>query len=730
VGQALESPLAVLWLLDEKTGLLCWAQDWAPGEDLDDLRRVGRRLTLAPGVGLPGIVLQANEPAVIADIAADPNFPRAEMLAAAGMRSVVAAPLISPDGVVGVVEFFFGDGAETPGPRHLDAATMGGRQLAGYLGRLRVEDLLRASEESSASIVQAALDCIITMDHRGRVLDFNPAAEQTFGYEREAVVGKRLADLIVPEPLRAAHEQALGRYVEDRVPRILGQRLELDGMRADGSTFPVELTVTRLGSREPPVFVGFLRDITARREAEAEQSRLLRAALLARAQAEAAEVRTDDARREAEAARAEAERARERTAFLARAGREMAEGSMDWEATLGAVVSSAVPTIADWATLTVADPSGRLRVVAATHVDSELVDVVWEAAQRFPPRRDAAAGPGHVIRTGELEVMTDMTPGTLRSLVEDDEHLSLLQRLDVRHSVVAPLKTPAGVIGALRFVLGDSRGFAGDDIVLITSLAARAALHIQNARLYTELSHIAKTLQASLRPRPLPDIPGVELAARFSPAGDQNEVGGDFYDVFRSGDGVWTAIVGDVSGKGAEAAAITALARHTLRTASMLHDDPAANLAVLNRALNDDSPVVKFCTAFYARVCPGPDGIDLRFANGGHPSPLLLRADGTVESVDSGRGPLVGGIPDARFQEATLTLRPGDLLLIYTDGVTEVRPSDVQYGERELRATLAANAGKPAEEVVAAVQRHALEIQAGEQRDDIALLAIRATVTG
>jgi sigma-B regulation protein RsbU (phosphoserine phosphatase) len=354
---------------------------------------------------------------------------------------------------------------------------------------------------------------------------------------------------------------------------------------------------------------------------------------------------------------------------------------------------------------------------------------VWDIAQRFPPRRDATSGPASVIRTGQLEVMADLTPETLASLTEDEEHLALLQRLDLGHSVVAPLKTPAGVIGALRFVVGDGRRFSGDDVDLILSLAGRAALHIQNARLYAERSHIAATLQASLRPRPLPDIPGAELAARFSPAGDQNEVGGDFYDVFRSGDGVWTAIVGDVSGKGAEAAAITALARHTLRTASMLHDDPAANLAILNRALDDDSPAVKFCTAFYTRMCPGPDGIDLRFSNGGHPSPLLLRADGSVESIESGRGPLIGGIADARFSEAAMTLRPGETLLIYTDGVTEVRPSDVQYGERELRATLTANAGASAEELVAAVQEHALEIQAGAQRDDIALLAIRATVT-
>ena len=224
-------------------------------------------------------------------------------------------------------------------------------------------------------------------------------------------------------------------------------------------------------------------------------------------------------------------------------------------------------------------------------------------------------------------------------------------------------------------------------------------------------------------------MPGAEVAARFRPAGDQNEVGGDFYDVFLSGDGVWTAIVGDVVGKGAEAAAVTSLARHTLRTASMLHDDPAANLALLDRVLRSDSAAPDFCTVFYTRLCPAQPpggGLDLRFANGGHPGPLLLRRDGTVEAIEAGRGPLVGAFGDAEFDQATLSLAPGELLLLYTDGVIEVRTSDVRLGERELHRTLSACAGASAEEVVAAVERRAVELQDGAPRDDIALVALRA----
>ena len=288
VARALGAPLGTLWLLDERTGLLRWYRDWAADEGGEELRRVARRLTFAPGVGLPGTVFANVEPAWVEDVASDPAFPREELARAAGMRSALAAPLVSPDGPLGVIEFF-APVARVPAREELEAVSMGGRQLAAYLGRRRVEDRLRISEEASASIVSAALDCVITMDHRGRVVDFNPAAESTFGYERDEAIGELLADLIIPEELRAAHQRALAAYVEHRTPTILGRRLELVGMRADGSTFPVELTVTRLGTREPPVFAGFVRDITDRHAAEAELERLLQREREERARAEAAE---------------------------------------------------------------------------------------------------------------------------------------------------------------------------------------------------------------------------------------------------------------------------------------------------------------------------------------------------------------------------------------------------------------------------------------------------------
>lgn len=463
------------------------------------------------------------------------------------------------------------------------------------------------------------------------------------------------------------------------------------------------------------------------------QSDLLRDALLARADAEAAEVRAHSAREEAERARLEAERAREeaelsrsRLAVLSEAGRQMAQ-SIDWESTVRAVVRSPVPAVADWTSLTMLEPSGEPRIVAVAHRDAERERVAWQFIARHPPDPEAETGAAKVIRTGELEIVEDLPSEVIRAAAQDAEHLRLLENLNVRHYVIAPLKTPGGVIGALTFVLGDSgRRFEPGDTQLITSLAARAALHIQNSRLFTERLRVAEALQAGLRPNALPTIPAVELAARFRPGVDDLEVGGDFYDVFPGDDGSWTLVIGDVSGKGADAAAVTALARHTLRTASLLIPDPAANLALLNRALAADS-TAHFCTVFCARFWPDDGGLRCRFANGGHVPPLLLRGDGTLEQVDGGRGPLVGLFPGAKYQAGALRLEPGDMLLMYTDGVTEVRRRDVARGERELRATLSACGGRTAEEVVDAVERMAVELLGGRARDDVALLAIKAS---
>jgi serine phosphatase RsbU (regulator of sigma subunit) len=373
------------------------------------------------------------------------------------------------------------------------------------------------------------------------------------------------------------------------------------------------------------------------------------------------------------------------------------------------------------------EPAGRLSTLAVAHTVPSLEAMAWELSERYPPRADDEVGVARVLRTGRTELIAEITPDVLMAIAHDDEHLRLLGTLGLRSSLVVPLRTPERLLGAFTLVAAESgREFGDADVALAEALASRAALAVENARLYTERSHIAHTLQRSLLPERLPEIPGMEIAAHYRAAGDQNEVGGDFYDVFPSRDGTWTALIGDVSGKGPEAAAITSLSRHTLRAAALRDGTPVENLTLLNDAmLSQADSGLRFCTVLYARLRPSEKEALLTLSSGGHVPALVVRAGGTVEAIAI-PGTLVGALREPRFEERDVRLRPGELLLLYTDGVVELRGEDATAGEQRLREVLATHAGAPAGAVVEAVARMAVERQGGEPRDDIAILALRA----
>ncbi|MGN6168142.1 MAG: PAS domain S-box protein [Solirubrobacteraceae bacterium] len=228
-----------------------------------------RRTAFDRGVGLPGRVWATGEPAWIADLAADPNFPRSDDATLAGLRSGFAFPVHSARGALGAIELFADRVCEPDGELLATMATLGS-QLGQLLERRRAERAARESNEIRRAILEAALDCVITTDALGRVVEFNPAAERTFGYRRAEVIGREMAELIIPPALRARHRQGFLRVISTGQPRLIDRRLELTGMRADQSEFPVELTITRIDLPGPPMFTGYLRDISDRKRAEAE----------------------------------------------------------------------------------------------------------------------------------------------------------------------------------------------------------------------------------------------------------------------------------------------------------------------------------------------------------------------------------------------------------------------------------------------------------------------------
>jgi serine phosphatase RsbU (regulator of sigma subunit) len=223
-------------------------------------------------------------------------------------------------------------------------------------------------------------------------------------------------------------------------------------------------------------------------------------------------------------------------------------------------------------------------------------------------------------------------------------------------------------------------------------------------------------------PRELPDIPGVDVAARYLAAGEGNEVGGDFYDCFATGAGDWALVIGDVCGKGAEAAAITALARYTLRAAALHTRRPSAVLQQLNEALLRDRLDYRFCTVLYASLTPREDRVTACLTTGGHPLPLVLRATGEVHTVGS-PGSLLGIVDVPELTEERVELGPGDALVLYTDGVTE---ADREAGPERLAALLGGCAGSGARVIAEAVERDALAAHGGRVRDDVAVVVVRA----
>jgi serine phosphatase RsbU (regulator of sigma subunit)/PAS domain-containing protein len=415
--------------------------------------------------------------------------------------------------------------------------------------------------------------------------------------------------------------------------------------------------------------------------------------------------------------------ARLRADFLARAGSILDE-SLDYEETLRSVAQIAVPEIADWCAVSVLDDAGVLREVATAHTDSARRELARELRRRFPPNPESTTGAVAVARSGETQYMREVTDEVLAAAIADPEQLAIVRSLGVRSVVIAALKARDRLFGTLTLANAESgRLFEDADVQLAEELAARAGTSIDNARLYTERTRIAHTLQVRLLPERLPDIPEVLVAARYRAAGELNEVGGDFYDVFPRSPTEWALVVGDVSGKGAEAAAVTALARYTLRAAALEDAPPSAALRRLNAAMVDDdtSQFATVALAYFRK--DGLGGIDIRLSLAGHPAPAILRRDGTVEMA--GRfGMMVGLGIEPLLHDVALRIGAGDVLLLYTDGVTEAGPRGEPFGEQGVASVLRDLAGVSPQAVVDAVERAAVAAQPGDPRDDIALLAI------
>jgi serine phosphatase RsbU (regulator of sigma subunit) len=281
-------------------------------------------------------------------------------------------------------------------------------------------------------------------------------------------------------------------------------------------------------------------------------------------------------------------------------------------------------------------------------------------------------------------------------------------------------------LGMIDVVDHAAREFTPRDEAILTQLAQLASVAITNAQLYARERTISRTLQRSLRPGALPAVSGLSAAVRFHPAGEGIELGGDFYDLFAARDGGWTALIGDVQGKGPDAAAVTALARHTMRAAAAYESRPSGVLTLLHRALREQH-AERFCTVAYADLRVGPDRVFVELACGGHPLPLVVHRDGRVDPV--GRlGTLLGSDIEPLLSDVAVELGAGDVLVFYTDGVTEVRRRRREvFGHRELVELLQRCGGLPPDAIADRIDAAVMTASEGRLRDDVAILAFGPT---
>jgi serine phosphatase RsbU (regulator of sigma subunit) len=357
--------------------------------------------------------------------------------------------------------------------------------------------------------------------------------------------------------------------------------------------------------------------------------------------------------------------------------------------------------------------------VAVAHADPARLRLAEELRAYEPEQLDPEQGLGLALKTGEPVLYPQITDEMLVAGAVNERHLELLRSVGFSSAAIVPMRIGNRTLGAMTLVTAESkRVLDRSDVELAELIAARAAVAIENSRVYSERSRIAHTLQRSLLPQQLPSIPGYELASVYIPAFEGTEVGGDFYDVWET-NGSWMLTIGDVTGKGVEAAVLTSLLRHTMRAVAEFVSSPAELLGRLDAMLKKQTER-SICTA----ICIRLDESRVTLAIGGHPLPIHITADGARQV--GGFGPLLGAFGDAEWQDVELELAPDSTLVVYTDGVTDAVGSEGErYGLGRLQAILDGCRDLSPGEIIERLTGAIAKFRVREDADDTAALVLR-----
>ena len=527
-------------------------------------------------------------------------------------------------------------------------------------------------------VVTGSRDAVYSKDLQGIVTTWNPAAERLFGYSSEEAVGRHVS-FLMPDDLKHEAEEILARV-------RLGEHLETHEtrrIRKDGTELYVSLTISPIGS---------------------ESGYLYGASVIAR------DI-TDERRRQ---------RARD---FLFAATRDL-DASLDPVETARNIVAKAIPELAEVCVIDFIRPDGRIGDSVAASAIPGAGERLERIRQESPLDPEGEHPVAQVLRADEPMIWRDLKrPEVADAVAQNVEHRELMADTGYESAAVVGLVARGRNIGALSFLhTNTAMPYERADLEFLGELGERAALALDNARLYQERDAIARNLQRGLRPPRPARVAGLEAAVVFEAAGRGIEIGGDLYDVLPTEDGCWV-LIGDVAGKGSAAAGVSVALRHVVRGLIREIDEPEEVLVRVNELLLEGTGLNDFATAVLLRLREDASGHwTLAAASAGHPPPVHVRKGGARLL---GGGTVLGALNDAKVQRHDAPFEQGDTLVLCTDGWLEAGPTSEHRDPLELARLAEYLAPLALEELVARLRGDAVSRAGGQLQDDIVLLALR-----
>ena len=686
VGELLRWDAGAMWEVAPGERALRFVSGWsAPGFDAEPLWRVSREIAFERGVGMPGRVWESGEmaraPELVGGAAAYPRLAAAIEL---GLRATLTIPIATgaEREVLAVAEFHSREEGEQDGQLREVLGSFAD-QLATFIARRRSEALIDAAEAEAerirqhfAEVVQGSQDAVLSKNLDGIVTSWNPAAQRLYGYTAAEAVGRHISFLVPSD-----HHNEEQRILDVVKAGGTLETYETDRIRADGSRVAVSLTISPIRSggelRGASVIA---RDITA-------------------------EVR----RRKAKD-------------FLLTASRAL-DSSLDPDRTARTIVETAVPELAEICVLDFLRADGSYGDSVVAGVDPEAAARLEAIRRSSPLDPDGRHPVAQVMRAGRPMVWRDLkAPDVIDDVAQSEAHRRLMDDAGYDSAAVVGLYARGRTLGALSFLhaRGDRRYDPGD-LDFLAELGTRAALVLDNARVYRERDQIARNLQRGLRPPAPAEVPGLAISVVFEPAGEGVEIGGDVYDVLPTESGCWV-LIGDVAGKGSGAAGVSVALRHTVRGLTREVDEPEDVLARVNELLLAGHSLNDVATAILIRLDRDGDRWRLALAAAGHPPAIHLRG---ADHAELGGGSVLGGWPDPRIARHDSLLAAGETLVLCTDGWLEAGPVEAHVDTDQLARAANALPDRDLDQLTAGLTADAVARAGGKLRDDLIVFALR-----